>query len=62
MKALKCDRCGKFYVPSKKKVSAMLEGINIERIGIWMLTKFGYDGKTFDICPTCAKSFVLWFK
>lgn len=62
MKALKCDRCGKFYVPRKKKDSAMLEDINIEHIGITDGYDIGYDGKTFDICPNCAKSFVLWFK
>lgn len=64
MKALQCDRCGKFYIPDKKKNknSAMLEGINIERIGITDGYDIGYDGRMFDICPKCAKSFVLWFK
>lgn len=62
MKALKCDRCGKFYIPRTKKDSAVLEGVNIERIGITDGYDVGYNGRTFDICPRCAKSFVQWFK
>lgn len=52
MRALKCDRCGKFYIPDDE-FTGIIDGIRITRMG---------HVENFDICPSCAKSFVLWFK
>lgn len=61
MKALKCDRCGKFYIHNAES-TGLLDGINIARVGIVEDTDFMADHKNYDICSQCAKSFVLWFK
>lgn len=61
MKALKCDRCGKFYIHDAKS-TGMLDGISIARVSIAEYGEFTADYKNYDICQNCAKSFVLWFK
>ena len=61
MKALKCDRCGKFYIYNEKS-TGILDGINIACVGIIEDAEFMCNYKNYDICSQCAKSFVLWFK
>lgn len=56
MKAMKCDRCKKYYdtgiaVSSEKG----LPFEHISLIGVQSLTNL-------DLCPDCRKSFDLWLK
>ena len=62
MKALKCDRCGKFYIHNEKS-TGILDEIRIAGVSITENPeRFTADYKNYDICSQCAKSFVLWFK
>lgn len=59
MKALKCDRCGKYYeknvlVKSKGSVLGSVIG------GIYTRTKEGKADEPFDLCDDCIKSLYEW--
>lgn len=59
MKALKCDRCGKYYeknvlVKSKCAVLGSIIG------GIYTRTKDGKADEPFDLCDDCIKSLFEW--
>ena len=56
MKALKCDRCKKYYdagIAVYSKSGLPFEGISL----------YGFCAETHvDLCPNCRKSFDLWLK
>lgn len=60
MRALKCDRCGKFYEiynikRDEHKVNGLIPiNIDVDR-------KF-YSHNTIDLCPSCMKEFQDWMK
>ena len=59
MKALKCDRCGKYYeknvlVKSKGSVLGSVIG------GIYTRAKEGKADEPFDLCDDCIKSLYEW--
>lgn len=56
MKAMKCDRCKKYYDAGIAVYSEKgLPFEHITLIGVHM-------GTTLDLCPDCRKSFNLWLK
>lgn len=60
-KALKCDRCGRYYeknvlVKSKGSVLGSVIG------GIYTRTKDGKADEPFDLCDDCIKSLYEWKK
>lgn len=63
MKAMKCDRCGKFYEPYQQtgKYSDGTEtpkyAINFNSVLTFTDNKYQ---KTFDLCPKCATAFNKW--
>ena len=44
MRAMKCDRCGKFYEEH--------EGMLVDTV---LKRKYWRDRKTYDLCPECMK-------
>lgn len=59
MKALKCDRCGKYY---EKNVLVKSKGSVIGSVigGIYTRTKDGKAAEPFDLCDDCIKSLYEW--
>lgn len=69
MKAIKCDRCGEFYIPDMeenttfrnikglKSSELTFGGISFER----MDNNVPVYANTFDICPECRKSLIEWW-
>lgn len=59
MKALKCDRCGKYY---EKNVLVKSKGSVIGSVigGIYTRTKDGKADEPFDLCDDCIKSLFEW--
>lgn len=57
-KALKCDRCGDFYIPYNSDT-------NPNQVVFY---SFDYDSQTFanskyfDLCPRCADRFESWLE
>lgn len=68
--ACKCERCGKFYDPNQKDESTVPNQLG-SRITFNTITlnhkdyrndSSNYVGFTrMDICPTCARSFTMWW-
>lgn len=56
MKAMKCDRCKKYYDTGISDGSE--EALWFERI---ILTDYK-ENANIDLCPDCRKSFDLWLK
>lgn len=56
MKAMKCDRCKKYYDTGIAVYSE--KGLPFEHIA---LIGFQMD-TTLDLCPDCRKAFDLWLK
>ncbi len=58
-KALKCDRCGKYY---EKNVLVKSKGSVIGSVigGIYTRTKDGKADEPFDLCDDCIKSLFEW--
>ena len=61
MKALKCDRCGRYY---EKNVLVKSKGSVIGSVigGIYTRTKDGKADEPFDLCDDCIKSLFEWMK
>lgn len=56
MKAMKCDRCRKYYDTN------ILDG-SVEELWFECIILTNYATKVNkDLCPDCRKSFDLWFK
>lgn len=57
-RALKCDRCGNFYIPDNSQ-----QNWNRNRLKFFI---YDYDGqsvansKYFDLCPRCADLLESW--
>ena len=59
MKALKCDRCGKYY---EKNVLVKSKGAVLGSIigGFFTRTENGKVDEPFDLCDDCIKSLFAW--
>lgn len=55
MKAMRCDRCKKYYDTGIAVYSQ--KGMPFEHIAL-----VGFQMETLDLCPDCRKSFNLWLK
>ena len=54
--AKKCDRCGKFYTSSEKKINSKgfyLRSVILDRIDC-------VDPKEIDLCSDCRSFIILW--
>lgn len=64
MKAFKCDRCGRLYLPRViDDATEFLDGVPVCVLCVVDVSNYhvDYDNK-YDLCQECAKDFVLWFK
>ena len=66
--AKKCDRCGKFYTSSEKRLDSQgryLKGITMDGLkytyspGCINQTCTKYQ-KQVDLCPDCSEKLILW--
>lgn len=59
MKALKCDRCGRYY---EKNVLVKSKGSAIGSVigGFYTRTKDGKADEPFDLCDDCIKNLFEW--
>lgn len=55
-KALKCDRCGKFYTLNEKQVH--VDGTRIDYVKLFRSD--GAFGPTFDLCDDCVKKLMIF--
>ncbi len=51
-RAYKCDRCG-----------VLFDSETVEKYeGNAIVIKYPYNNNVFDLCPSCKKSLICWFK
>lgn len=64
MKAFKCDRCGRLYLPHViDDATEVLDGVPVCVICVADVRDYSINYKHhYDLCQECAKDFVLWFK
>ena len=68
--ACKCERCGKFYDPNQKDEATVPNQVgscitfNAITLNHKDYSNDSYNNVGFtrmDICPTCARSFTMWW-
>lgn len=57
MQALRCDRCGKFYVKGSNYLN--IKGSNYT---LTLVKTFDTKQRPMDFCDDCKNSFAAWFK
>ena len=59
--AFKCDRCGRLY-PAADKSIKFRTGSNTYISALWIGNTDCWDSGPKDICPDCAKDFLVWWE
>ena len=59
--AFKCDRCGCLY-PNTDKSIKFRTGSNTYISNLWIGNKENWDSGPKDICPNCARDFLVWWE
>lgn len=59
--AFRCDRCGCLY-PSADRSIKFLKGSNTYISNLWIGNTECWDSGPKDICPDCARDFLVWWE
>lgn len=59
-KALKCNRCGKYYDLIPKNLPGTKTGPKYSVNYYKQLGNMGAEVKSFDLCPECAEQLTYW--
>ena len=59
--AYKCDRCGRLYQNADKSIK-FRTGSNTYISNLWIGNTASWDSGPQDICPDCARDFLVWWE